>query len=755
MVKVREDYPLQADGEVNLDAWIDRIGTQVELHDPALLRRACLFAREADESYAKEHPWSTRTNSFLTGLAMADILADLKLDQESVMAAVLYRTVREGKATQEVVRKEFGVDIALLIEGVLRMATISQIINPDSVNSKFSQSQLQLDNMRKMLVAMIDDVRVALIKLAERTFAIRELKEASEERKQRVAREIFDIYAPLAHRLGIGQIKWELEDLSFRYLEPEAYKHIARLLDEKRLQRDVYIQSVIRELKDALQKADIQAEISGRAKHIYSIWRKMQRKKLSFHELYDIRAVRITVPQVRDCYAALGIVHSLWKHIPKEFDDYIATPKENGYRSLHTAVIGPDGKALEVQIRTTNMHEEAELGVCAHWVYKEGSKGGNNKDAGYESKIAWLRQVLEWQEDMGEGQIDVLADQIRQSIKHERVYVFTRAGHVIDMETGATPLDFAYTIHTQLGHSCRGAKVNGRIVPMNTRLQTGDQVEILTQKGGSPSRDWLSGNLGYLGTTRAQAKVRQWFKLQDRENNIRIGREYLEKDLARMALTLKHVNLADYAPKLNVKTSDDVLAGIGAGDIRASQVVGMIAESLPPDPVAEPVAIQLNKGRKASRSGVVVEGMDNVLTHVAGCCRPIPGEPVVGYITHNRGISVHASACSELLKLQEEEPDRIIEVSWQQTIGTVQPVSIQVQAWDRTGLLRDITSVLANEHVNVTSVHTESNKQDGTATMDIIVEVESLGQLGRLLARIEQQPNVVAARRVSTSLPRI
>lgn len=753
MVKVREDYPLREDGQVNLEAWIDRIGAQVELHEPDVLRRACLFAHEADESYAKEHPWSTRTNSYLTGLAMADILADLKLDQESIVAAVLYRAVREGKTTLDIVRKEFGVDTALLIEGVLRMATISQIINPNSGNSKFSQSQLQLDNMRKMLVAMIDDVRVALIKLAERTFAIRELKDASDERKRRVAREIFDIYAPLAHRLGIGQIKWELEDLSFRYLEPEAYKHIARLLDEKRLQRDEYIQNVIKQLKSALTAADIQAEISGRAKHIYSIWRKMQRKKLSFHELYDIRAVRIMVREVRDCYAVLGIVHSLWKHIPKEFDDYIATPKENGYRSLHTAVIGPDGKALEVQIRTQNMHEEAELGVCAHWVYKEGTKG-NSKDAGYESKIAWLRQVLEWQEDMGEGQIDVLADQIRQSIRYERVYVFTRDGHVIDMEAGATPLDFAYTIHTQLGHSCRGAKVNGRIVPMNTRLQTGDQVEILTQKGGTPSRDWLSGSLGYLGTTRAQAKVRQWFKLQDRENNISVGRDYLEKDLARLALTLRHVNLADYAARLNVKTADDVLAGIGAGDIRASNVVAMIAESLPQDVAAPAPEIQLNKGRKASRSGVIVEGMDNVLTHVAGCCRPIPGEPVIGYITHNRGISVHARGCSELLKLQEEEPDRIIEVSWQQAVGSVQPVNIHIHAWDRTGLLRDITAVLANEHVNVTGVHTESNKQDGTASMEIVVEVESLGQLGRLLARIEQQPNVIAARRLTTSQPR-
>ena len=452
MVKVREDYPVTEDGQIDLSCWIERINSRTELQDPEVLRQACLFAKEADEIYEREHLWNTRTSSYLTGLAMADILADLKLDQDSLIAAVLYRAVREEKTTLERITNVFGRDIAHLIDGVLRMATINQIINPNHHNQKFSQSQNQLDNIRKMLVSMIDDVRIALIKLAERTFAIRELKDASPERQKRVAREIFDVYAPLAHRLGIGHIKWELEDLSFRYLEPDAYKHVANLLDEKRLQRDSYIQEVTKALREKLSQADIQAEVSGRAKHIYSIWRKMQRKHLGFHELYDIRAVRILVTEVRDCYAALGIVHSLWKHIPKEFDDYVATPKENGYRSLHTAVIGPEGKALEVQIRTSSMHEEAELGVCAHWVYKEGTKG-NNKDTGYESKIAWLRQVLEWQEDMGETQIGELADQLSQAIRHERVYVFTRDGHVIDLEAGATPLDFAYSIHTEIGHA--------------------------------------------------------------------------------------------------------------------------------------------------------------------------------------------------------------------------------------------------------------------------------------------------------------
>jgi GTP pyrophosphokinase len=750
MVKVREDYPVTEDGQIDLSCWLERINSRAELQDPEVLRQACLFAKEADEVYDREHLWSTRTSSYLTGLAMADILADLKLDQDSLIAAVLYRAVREEKTTLDIITKVFGHDIAHLIDGVLRMATINQIINPNHHNQKFSQSQNQLDNIRKMLVAMIDDVRIALIKLAERTFAIRELKDASPERQKRVAREIFDVYAPLAHSLGIGHIKWELEDLSFRYLEPDAYKHVANLLDEKRLQRDSYIVQVTQTLREKLCQADIQAEVSGRSKHIYSIWRKMQRKHLGFHELYDIRAVRILVTQVRDCYAALGIVHSLWKHIPKEFDDYIATPKENGYRSLHTAVIGPEGKALEVQIRTDNMHEEAELGVCAHWVYKEGIKG--NKDAGYESKIAWLRQVLEWQEDMGETQMDELAEQLNQAIRYERVYVFTKDGHVIDLQAGATPLDFAYSIHTQIGHACRGAKVNGRIVPLTYQLQTSDQVEILTQKGATPSRDWLQANLGYLGTTRAQSKVKQWFKLQDREIHIHAGREVLEKELSRLSLHLKNTNLQEYAARFNVKTAEDILAGIGAGDIRPAHVVNLIADKLPSTNLEVNVQDVVRRSRQRhNTSEVIVEGMDNIMVHLAGCCHPVAGEAIMGYITHNRGVSVHARHCVELLRLEADEPERVIDVQWQHVVSSVQSVNVLIKAWDRTGLLRDVSAVLANEHVNVTGVNTHSNKQDGTALMQITVEVSGVEQLGRILAKIEQQPNVVTARRVGAS----
>ena len=749
MVKVREDYPQMSDGSVDLDAWLARIGTKVALYDPDALKRACEFARKLDEeNSAREHVWSARTSSFLTGLAMADILADLRLDQESLTAAVLYRAVREGKTTQAVIEKTFGFDIAHLIDGVLRMAAISQIVNPDK-KAGFGKDQQQLDNIRKMLVAMIDDVRVALIKLSERTFAIREIKDATPERRQRVAREIFDIYAPLAHRLGIGHIKWELEDLSFRYLEPESYKHIARLLDEKRLDRDEYIQNVISSLKGMLDRMSMHSEVTGRAKHIYSIWRKMQRKKISFNEVYDVRAVRVLVPEVRDCYAALGVVHSLYKHIPREFDDYIATPKENGYRSLHTAVIGPQGKPLEVQIRTFDMHEEAELGVCAHWHYKEGTKGGKN--AGYESKIAWLRQVLEWQEDMGEAQLEDFAEQLNQAIHDDRIYVFTRDGHVIDMQAGATPLDFAYHVHTAVGNGCRGAKVNGRIVPLNYKLQTGEQVEIMTTRNGIPSRDWLSSSLGYLNTTRAQAKVRHWFKQQDREKNIVEGRELLEHEFMRLGISLARHDLDTLAPRLNVKTGDDVLSGIGAGDIRISQVISLMGARVDSSAQQDllPRDIVSRSRRTLSGSPIIIEGVGNLLTHIANCCKPIPGEPIVGYITQGRGVSVHSRGCPEFMHLQETEPARVVDVQWNQSETDVYSVDIHIRAWDRTGLLRDITGVLANEHVNVTGLQTHSNKSDGTASMQVTVEIGSLNALGRLLAKIEQQPNVIEARRYS------
>ncbi|MGA4446523.1 GTP diphosphokinase [Ectopseudomonas chengduensis] len=743
MVQVRAHQPVNDDGSINLEAWLEHV-TRV---DPALdrqaLQEACEFARDLEQqANTTPHHWSEDASTFRAGLDIAEILADLKLDQDSLVAAVIYRGVREGKITLAAVQQRFGAVVAKLIEGVLRMAAISASINPRE--SVVVGSQTQVENLRKMLVAMVDDVRVALIKLAERTCAIRAVKEADEEKRQRVAREVFDIYAPLAHRLGIGHIKWELEDLSFRYLEPEQYKQIAKLLHERRLDREQYINDAMAHLRQELEATGIKADISGRAKHIYSIWRKMQRKGLQFSQIYDVRAVRVLVPEVRDCYTTLGIVHTLWRHIPKEFDDYIANPKENGYRSLHTAVLGPEGKVLEVQIRTHAMHEEAELGVCAHWRYKGTDvKSGSNH---YEEKISWLRQVIEWHEELGD--IGGLAEQLRVDIEPDRVYVFTPDGHAIDLPKGATPLDFAYRVHTEIGHNCRGAKINGRIVPLTYSLQTGEQVEIITSKQGTPSRDWLNPNLGYVTTSRARAKIVHWFKLQDRDQNVAAGKQLLERELARLALV--GADFDKLAEKANLKTADDLFAALGAGDVRLAHAVNLAQQLLEPERGNEQLELIPRKAqgfKPGKRGDIQIQGVGNLLTQMAGCCQPLPGDPIVGYITLGRGVTIHRQDCPTALQQTAREPERMIQVSWGPVPVQTYPVEIVIKAYDRSGLLRDVTQVLLNEKLNVLAVNTRSNKEDNTASMSITVEIPGLDALGRLLARIGQLPNIIEARR--------
>lgn len=743
MVQVRAHQPINLDGSINLEAWLDHTLSVDPALDREALKAACEFAREVEQqANAAQNLWAEGNSSFQTGLEIAEILADLKLDQDSLVAAVIYRAVREGKTTLKAVQEKFGPVVAKLIEGVLRMAAISASLNPR--DSLVLGSQAQVENLRKMLVAMVDDVRVALIKLAERTCAIRAVKHADDEKRHRVAREVFDIYAPLAHRLGIGHIKWELEDLSFRYLEPEQYKQIAKLLHERRLDREQYIADVMNQLRTELTATGIKADISGRAKHIYSIWRKMQRKGLQFSQIYDVRAVRVLVPEVRDCYTALGIVHSLWRHIPKEFDDYIANPKENGYRSLHTAVIGPDGKVLEVQIRTQAMHEEAELGVCAHWKYKgTDAKGGSDH---YEEKMAWLRQVLEWHEELGD--IGGLAEQLKVDIEPDRVYVFTPDGHAIDLPKGATPLDFAYRVHTQIGHNCRGAKINGRIVPLTYSLHTGEQVEIITSKNGAPSRDWLNPNLGYITTSRARAKIVHWFKLQDREQNVAAGKAMLERDLARLALAA--VDFAKLAEKCNLKSVEDMYAALGAGDLRLAHAVNLAQQQVEPERGNEQLELiprRATAPRPGKRGDIQIQGVGNLLTQMAGCCQPLPGDPIVGYITVGRGVSIHRQDCASVLQLAGREPERIIQVSWGPVPVQTYPVDIVIKAYDRSGLLRDVTQVLLNERINVLAVNTRSNKEDNTASMLLTIEIPGLDALSRLLARISQLPNIIEARR--------
>ena len=747
MVKVRDVHKLIEEGDINLQDWLQRLQEKVEISDPeGLMKLAELsYSLEQDMS-AGDNLWVEGASSFNTGLEMAEILADLHVDTDCLKAAVIYRAVREGQTTLADVVKIAGESIANLIDGVLQMAAISAVMNADK-RMVLGQSSNQLENLRRMLVAMVDDVRVALIKLAERTCAIRAVKDAPEEKKQKVAKEVFDVYAPLAHRLGIGHIKWELEDLSFRYLQPHAYKKIARLLDEKRLVREDYITTVIDKLQSSLGSVEIDGDISGRAKHIYSIWRKMKRKRIDFYQVYDVRAVRVLVPEVKDCYAVLGIVHNLWQHIPKEFDDYIAAPKENGYRSLHTAVLGPDGKVLEVQIRTQNMHDEAELGVCAHWRYKEGSTKSRES---YEDKITWLRQVLEWQEELGDTDVSSVISQFSEDIVEERVYVFTPDGHVVDLAQGATPLDFAYHVHTEVGHSCRGAKVNGRIVPLTYTLKTGEQVTIIKSNEARPSRDWLNPSLGYLGTARARAKAIHWFKRQDRTQNIVDGKAILEKEFQR--LDVGKIDLADFTQVFSVKSEEDIYAAVGAGDLRVGQVLNAIQSAIESEPEQGVLPFDLRKPQvNKSDTDFTVDGVSNILTNIAGCCKPVPGDDVIGYVSYGRGVTVHRDDCIELKRLMETNRERVVEVNWSKRNDRIYSVEIFIKAYDRQGLLMDVTSTITHEKVNLTAVNTSSDYGTGTATMLLTVEVPSLECLGGLLGKINQLPNVVDVKRYHAS----
>lgn len=744
MVKVREDHPLLHDGSLDIDRWLEDVRQKSDIRNPEELREALVLAKHlSDEAIVNRTYWSI--DSVQMGIEMAQILIDLRLDNASIISSILYRAVREGRLSLQKVERQFGEEVAKLIEGVLRMAAISAIQN-SSDEFVLGQREAQVDNLRKMLVAMIDDVRVALIKLAERTSAIRAIKDAPEDKRRKVADEVFNIYAPLAHRLGIGHLKWELEDLSFRYLKPDAYKKIASLLAEKRLARQDYIETVVQTMRDEIGSANIRCDVYGRAKHIYSIWRKMSRKNLDFSQIYDIRAVRILVPEVRDCYATLGIVHSLWRHIPNEFDDYIANPKENGYRSLHTAVVGPEGKVLEVQIRTHQMHEDAELGVCAHWLYK--GTDLNAKDQGYEQKIAWLRQVLEWQEDLDD--LPRFIGELRSDIDPDRIYVFTPDGHVVDLPTKATPLDFAYRVHTEVGNKCRGAKVNGRIVPLTRLLNTGEQVEILTHPNAHPSRDWLYPDSGYIRTTRARAKVAHWFKLQDRDKNIEEGRHMVLREIDR--LDLADEPLQDIAQRLNMRNVEDMYASLGAGDLRLGQIVHQLlkqADTSSHQQQELPLLRRHDTSHQSNaESDVIIEGVGNLMTQIASCCHPVPGDDIRGYVTLGRGVTVHRSDCENLLHLAALESRRVLQVSWGSRPGKMYPVEMIINAYDRTGLLSDVSALLANEKVNVVAVTTRSDQGENTAAMSLTVEVDSLERLGRVMSKLEQLPNILSTRRV-------
>ncbi|WHI52583.1 GTP diphosphokinase [Microbulbifer sp. MLAF003] len=744
MVQVRKHHSFGGESELDLESWLRHVQKLAGLDGAAIvkLRRAAEVSAEAEQrAIEAENIWAEGASSFATGLEMAEILADLQIDSEALVAAVLYRAVREKRMPIKSVEEEFGSTVAKLIRGVLRMAAIRSRSADTGDERKSGAVEEHSENIRRMLVALVDDVRVALIKLAERTCAIRAAKNVEQAKRTRVAREVADIYAPLAHRLGIGHIKWELEDLSFRYLEPNDYKQIARLLDEKRLARQKYIDEVLELLRKELAKADIEGDVYGRAKHIYSIWRKMRRKNIGFSQVYDIRAVRILVPTVRDCYAVLGIVHNLWRNIPNEFDDYIASPKENGYRSLHTAVIGPERKVLEVQIRTFAMHEEAEYGVCAHWRYKGTDLKSESKDS-YEQKISWLRQVLDWHEEVGGNP---LQDDLQTGEGDSRIYVFTPDGHVVDLPRGATPLDFAYKIHTEIGHRCRGAKVDGRIVPLNHELQTANQVEILTSKREAPSRDWLSSGMGYITTSRARAKIIHWFKQQARDQNIADGRSILDGEFKQLALS--DFDFEKLAAKLNMHSLDDLYAAVGAGDIGVGQVLNTAQRMVKVDYAERVPSLTASVARGEGKTDVYIDGVGNLLTHIAGCCNPVPGDEIMGYITLGRGVSIHRKDCANMLRMQAEESERVLQVNWAEKPRELYAVEIIIEAYDRLGLLRDVTAMLDSQKINVTAMQTHSNKHKHTVEMVLTAEIHNFEELSYVLHRINRLPNVASAKR--------
>ncbi len=720
-----------------IESWIETIAKSYDSTQCDVLRRACLILLDWHKTHQVPLEYLQK------GAVMVEVLADLRLDMDTLIATLIYPAARYKSIKLDLLKETFPQAITQLVLGTEKMDAVKSLRPMLGEEDHYEQ---QLDNIRKMLLAMVEDVRVVLIKLAEQIYLMQEAKNKSREEQVDLATRVREIYAPLANRLGVGHIKWQLEDWAFRYIEPEQYKQIAHFISEKREERQHAVEEVTNQLKQELRKDGItHAQVHGRIKHIYSIWRKMQRKNVQYDEVYDVRAVRILVDEVAQCYAALGTVHRLWKHIPKEFDDYIAQPKPNGYRSLHTAVVGPLGKALEVQIRTHQMHEESELGVCAHWAYKEG--GG--ADSNLQAKIKWLRSLLDWQEEVATA--DDLVSNLHNTVTEERVYIFTPKGEVLDLPKGSTPLDFAYQVHTQLGHRTRGAKINGRIVPLTYVLNTGEQVEILTQGDAKPGRDWLHTESGFVFTARARAKVRAWFRNQHRDENAAAGREMLQNECDRLGLPYVHAD--DIAARFNFKEGDDVLAAVGRGDLRPAQVIHAAYGQLEKE-VTRDEAIPLQPQTKhAGRPGdITIQGVGNLLTVMAYCCHPVPGDKIIGYVTQGRGVSVHRQDCTNVLNLLTESPKRILEVNWGGDADKTYPVKVLLKAYDRKYLLRDITAVLSGQQVNVTGISSKIDSQEGTVTFNLTLEVPDLVALGRLLERLHALPNVISASRYSSHL---
>lgn len=748
MVKANKKHPFEyINDRIDIDAWLLHVQNDYPLITTDLLQKTCLLLEQ-------HYPHSTCYGKprLLHGIAISEQLLALGLDSATAAVGILIpylstswihiadtdtqhnltntaTTAEQCQPNAQLLdwQEQLGHHVAQLIDGVKRMQAITQLQ---------LRTIQHIDQIRKMFLAMAADIRVVLIKLAERACLMQAIKELEPTLRTAIAQETLDIYAPLANRLGIGQLKWELEDLSLRYIAPDIYKKIADFLAERREDREERIQTIIQELKSHLVQQGITATISGRAKHIYSIYAKLKRKGLGYNDIYDYSAIRMLVPSIEDCYTCLSVVHSLWTPIIKEFDDYIASPKPNGYQSIHTAVVLPSEKTLEIQIRTDTMHEAAECGVAAHWLYKE-----NKSDlAGYEAKIIYLRQLLDWQRDIATQS----TPKIYQHIVEDRIYVLSPLGDIIDLPAGATPLDFAYLIHTELGHRCRGAKINDHMVPLTYQLQTGDRVEILTTKQGQPSRDWLNPELGYLNSQHARRKVSQWFKQQDFDLPLQTGKTLLEKELQRHGLN--NIDLKKAAEKLNFKNEQSMLVSLGRNTLKVGQIMNSVNEPAPIN-VAPPLpSTHFRNPTPASASGIIIEGVNNLLIRLARCCKPIPGDLIIGYITQGRGIAVHKKTCRNLNRMLLNADHRHIQVDWDHHHNKVYPVDVVINATAQDGIIHHITSLLADMKINLFKLNTITSKRNSIITLTI--EIQHLNQLNKLLMELQQLPQVNDAKRL-------
>ncbi|PIQ43746.1 MAG: GTP diphosphokinase [Gammaproteobacteria bacterium CG11_big_fil_rev_8_21_14_0_20_46_22] len=722
MVKVRKALPRNENQEVDVDVWLHSIRAK----DNGLVEEAVFLSRIAGE----DQKTPDGRNCFEASLEIAEIVAGLNMGRDAVAAALVYSVVEHADLRIEDIEEQLGQDVAILVVNIKAMQSITRL--------EYQQSHHQIDNIRKMLLAMVRDVRAVVIKLAERLCVMRAVHHHSEAEQLRLAQETNQVYAPLASRLGISELKWELEDLAFSILERDTYKTIAKSLKERRLERQARVEMIISRLQQALAECHIEGQVAGRAKHIFSIYKKMQRKKVPFSEIYDATAVRVLVPTIDDCYAILSFAHETWTPIQEEFDDYVQNPKPNGYQSIHTAVSDEDGKVFEIQIRTFAMHEESEMGVAAHWMYKEGSRA-----SGYEQKIKWLRQLLDWQKEVSDD--TNLPAELERNVFQDRTYVFTPDGKILDLPTGATPLDFAYHVHTEVGHRCRGAKVNGKMVALTHTLTLGDTVEILTTKHSQPSRDWMIPQRGYLKTPRARAKVLSWFKQQDQSRNIETGRQLLERECDRLNLELP--KLEDLAEKHNHPDANRFLAALGRGDLRLASVIYTIQGPVPKPEMGE-IHFEESTSKKSAGTDISISGAGDLLSNIANCCRPVPGDDIVGYITQGHGVTVHRRNCKNAEHLAAENNDRMIEVEWTHTTHARYPVSLHVDVYDRARLLSDITQVLNNEKVGILALNTFSDKKTQEAYLKLTIEVKSLEDISRIIDRITLIPNVKAVKRV-------